>query len=64
MLATQAAALARAGAAFAPDAVLLLDVPDGALVERVVGRRLDPVTGAIYHLAFRPPPVNAAMLAE
>ena len=26
------------------------------LVERVVGRRSDPETGAIYHLTFKPPP--------
>ena len=33
-----------------------LQVPDELLIERVVGRRLDPVTGAIYHLKFKPPP--------
>lgn len=27
-----------------------------AATERVVGRRLDPQTGAIYHLKFKPPP--------
>ena len=26
------------------------------LVERVVGRRSDPLTGAIYHMTFKPPP--------
>ncbi len=31
-------------------------VPDELLVERIVGRRSDPETGAIYHLTFRPPP--------
>lgn len=31
-------------------------MPDSILIERVVGRRLDPVTGEIYHLKFRPPP--------
>lgn len=25
-------------------------------MERVVGRRLDPETGEIYHLKFKPPP--------
>lgn len=35
---------------------LLLQVPNELLVERIVGRRSDPDTGAIYHLAFRPPP--------
>ena len=31
-------------------------VPDAQLVARVAGRRLDPVTGTIYHLTFDPPP--------
>lgn len=26
------------------------------LVERVVGRRCDPVTGTIYHMKYKPPP--------
>ncbi|KAJ9675992.1 hypothetical protein PVL29_024801 [Vitis rotundifolia] len=30
-------------------------VPEEILVERVVGRRLDPVTGRIYHLKYSPP---------
>jgi adenylate kinase len=34
---------------------LLLDVPENVLVERVTGRRLDPVTGKIYHMKFNPP---------
>ncbi|XP_066350742.1 adenylate kinase, chloroplastic isoform X2 [Miscanthus floridulus] len=38
-----------------PDIFILLDVPDELLVERVVGRRLDPVTGKIYHLKYSPP---------
>jgi len=39
-----------------PDRVVLLDVPDEILVERCTGRRLDPATGAIYHLVHNPPP--------
>ncbi len=35
-------------------------VPDEELVERVTGRRLDPETGEIYHLRFKPPPAHAA----
>jgi hypothetical protein len=31
-------------------------VPAEILVERVVGRRMDPQTGAIYHLKYKPPP--------
>ncbi|MCL7028443.1 hypothetical protein MKW94_019636, partial [Papaver nudicaule] len=38
-----------------PDLFILLDVPEEILVERVVGRRLDPVTGKIYHLKYAPP---------
>lgn len=41
-----------------PDVFLLIDVPSEILVERVVGRRLDPVTGEIYHLKYRPPPAE------
>ncbi|XP_051123846.1 adenylate kinase, chloroplastic [Andrographis paniculata] len=40
---------------FEPDAFILLEVPEDILVERVVGRRLDPVTGRIYHLKYSPP---------
>ena len=49
----QAAALSSAG--LKPDAFVLLDVPEDVLVERVTGRRTDPVTGKIYHLKFSPP---------
>lgn len=52
--AAQAAALDDAG--IQPSAVLTLDVSDDVLVQRIVGRRQDPVTGAIYHLQFNPPP--------
>ncbi|PKI73505.1 adenylate kinase, chloroplastic isoform X1 [Punica granatum] len=38
-----------------PDLFILLEVPEEILVERVVGRRLDPVTGKIYHLKYSPP---------
>jgi adenylate kinase len=41
-----------------PDVFLLINVPDDMLVERVVGRRTDPVTGEIYHLTFKPPPAE------
>jgi len=54
----QANALEEAG--IKPDKVLLLDVPDAALVERVTGRRTDPVTGKIYHMKFNPPPADVA----
>ncbi len=38
------------------DHVLLLEVPDDLIVNRIVGRRSDPETGTIYHLEFNPPP--------
>ncbi|MEI6667570.1 MAG: adenylate kinase [Acidobacteriota bacterium] len=36
--------------------VLLLEVDDAVILERIVGRATDPVTGHIYHLKFDPPP--------
>ncbi|TKY68046.1 Adenylate kinase 2 [Spatholobus suberectus] len=50
---SQATALKEFG--FEPDIFLLLEVSEDVLVERVVGRRLDPVTGKIYHLKYTPP---------
>jgi adenylate kinase len=40
------------------DAVVLLEVPDDLIVNRIVGRRSDPETGEIYHLQFSPPPAE------
>jgi len=48
------AALKAAGVTL--DAVVLIEVPDGLILERITGRRSDPETGAIYHLKFKPPP--------
>ena len=50
---SQAEALAKKG--ISPDCFILLDVPEEILVERVTGRRTDPVTGKIYHLKYNPP---------
>lgn len=50
---SQATALEALG--FRPHIFLLLEVSEDVLVERVVGRRLDPVTGKIYHLKYSPP---------
>lgn len=36
--------------------LLMVQVNDDELVERVVGRRLDPETGKIYHLTYNKPP--------
>ena len=49
----QAAALHSAG--IEPTHVIGLDVPDDELVQRVVNRRLDPVTGKIYNLRHKLP---------
>ncbi|KAK4261659.1 hypothetical protein QN277_004623 [Acacia crassicarpa] len=50
---SQATAFKKFG--FEPDLFILLEVSEDVLVERVVGRRLDPVTGKIYHLKYSPP---------
>lgn len=42
------------------DVVLLIEVPDELIVERITGRRSDPETGEIYHMKFSPPPAEIA----
>ena len=42
------------------DAVVLIEVPDSRILERVTGRRMDPETGDIYHVQFKPPPTDLA----
>jgi len=37
-------------------AVISIEVPDEDIVSRIVGRRMDPETGEIYHVSFKPPP--------
>jgi adenylate kinase len=49
---------ALSGAGLSLDVVLVLEVPDSLIVNRIVGRRSDPDTGTIYHLAFNPPPAD------
>ncbi|KAH3693341.1 hypothetical protein Pelo_19932 [Pelomyxa schiedti] len=39
-----------------PDAIVILDITDDAVVERISQRRIDPVTNQIYHLIYNPPP--------
>lgn len=41
--------------------VIAIEVPDENVVERIVGRRMDPETGEIYHISFRPPPAEIAV---
>jgi len=52
----QADAITEAG--IVPETFMLLEVPDDVLIDRVVGRRMDPETGKIYHLTFNPPPTE------
>eukprot|EP00111_Clytia_hemisphaerica_P004674 TCONS_00013423-protein len=42
-----------------PKHVVLLDAPDSVLSERVIGKRIDPMTGDVYHVTFHPPPSDA-----
>jgi adenylate kinase len=58
----QAEALDRAldEAAVGLDLVLLIEVPDELILERITGRRSDPETGTIYHVKFSPPPPDVA----
>lgn len=35
--------------------IVFLEAPDMVLVERFMGKRVDPQTGAVYHLTFEPP---------
>jgi adenylate kinase len=54
----QALDAALKGAGVALDAVVLIEVDDSLIVDRITGRRSDPETGAIYHLEFNPPPAD------
>jgi adenylate kinase len=40
------------------DAVVALEAPDDALVDRLSGRRQSQATGKIYHVDYDPPPEN------
>lgn len=42
------------------DAVVALDVPVDSIVERMAGRRTDPITGEVYHVTHNPPPAEIA----
>lgn len=46
--------LAKRGRAIAH--VVLLEVPDALIVQRITGRRVGETTGRIYHLEYDPPP--------
>ncbi len=38
------------------ESVVVIEIPDQMVIDRLSGRRTDPVTGAIYHMVFNPPP--------
>jgi adenylate kinase len=40
------------------DCVLEIDVPFGAIIERMSGRRSHPASGRTYHVKFNPPKVE------
>ncbi len=40
--------------------VIMIEVPDEDIVERIVGRRMDPQTGEIYHVKFKPAPSDVS----
>ena len=52
----QAEAMKSAGVKL--DAVLEIDVPDSAIIERMSGRRVHVASGRTYHLRFNPPKVE------
>eukprot|EP00930_Biecheleria_cincta_P037428 TRINITY_DN2568_c0_g1_i1.p1 TRINITY_DN2568_c0_g1~~TRINITY_DN2568_c0_g1_i1.p1 ORF type:complete len:514 (+),score=104.39 TRINITY_DN2568_c0_g1_i1:51-1544(+) len=58
----QAEAMMKMG--LVPQIFVTLEVPDEVLEERITLRRLDPETGTIYHLKFKPPPEDPAMQAR
>ena len=41
------------------DKFIMLDVPDQVVIERISGRRVDPVTLKTYHLKYNPPSKTA-----
>lgn len=56
----EALTLALTGQGVQVDHVPLIDVPDSEIITRITGRRIDPVTGKIYHIQFDPPPAEFA----
>ena len=41
------------------DGVILFDVDENLVVERITGRRIDRNTGKVYHVKYNPPPPEA-----
>jgi adenylate kinase len=44
------------------DAVILFEVPDEVVIERLSGRRIDPKTGKVYHIKYNPPPEGVEVM--
>ena len=44
------------------DAVILFEVPDEVVIERLSGRRIDPKTGKVYHIKYNPPPPGVKVI--
>ncbi|KAK2959114.1 putative Adenylate kinase, chloroplastic [Blattamonas nauphoetae] len=57
---TRAQALSMQASGILPTHVIQLNVPDEDLMDRALGRRLDPETGKIYHIKTNPPPADVA----
>eukprot|EP01065_Artemidia_motanka_P014148 TRINITY_DN18119_c0_g1_i1.p2 TRINITY_DN18119_c0_g1~~TRINITY_DN18119_c0_g1_i1.p2 ORF type:complete len:244 (+),score=66.52 TRINITY_DN18119_c0_g1_i1:169-900(+) len=55
---TRQQALALQAAGVIPQLLVLLSVPDEVAVDRIEGRRIDPVTKRVFHLAYDPPPID------
>jgi adenylate kinase len=53
-------ALTTAGVAL--DAVVLIEVADALILDRITGRRNDPKTGKIYHIKHDPPPASVEVV--
>ncbi|XP_030647836.1 adenylate kinase 8 [Chanos chanos] len=45
-------ALSLQEAGIAPEHVVMLEAPDAVLMERSLGKKIDPVTGDVYHVTF------------
>uniref|UniRef100_A0AAY4EME5 Nucleoside-diphosphate kinase n=1 Tax=Denticeps clupeoides TaxID=299321 RepID=A0AAY4EME5_9TELE len=52
---TREEALCLQEAGVIPEHVVMLEAPDAVLIERSLGKRIDPVTGDIYHVTFIQP---------
>ena len=44
------------------DAVILFEIPDKEVIERLSGRRIDPKTGKVYHIKYNPPPEGVEVI--